>query len=65
MKQRKYVLEILEETGMLNCKLVDAPMDPNAKLILGHGEPLCDSRSYRRLVGKLHILPSPNQTFPI
>ena len=29
ISQRKYALDILEETGMVNCKLVNAPMDPN------------------------------------
>ena len=33
MSQRKYVLDILEKTGMLDCKLVDTPMDPNVKLV--------------------------------
>ena len=33
--QQKYALDILEETGMLDCKPVDTPMDPNVKLILG------------------------------
>ena len=47
MNQRKYALEILEETGMLNCKLVDTPMDPNVKPIPGQGEPLRDPRRYR------------------
>ena len=40
MSQRKYVLDIFEETGMLNCKPVDTPMDPNSKLVLGQREPL-------------------------
>ena len=31
---------ILEEIGMLDCKLVDAPMNPDVKLISGQGEPL-------------------------
>ena len=35
MNQRKYALEILEEIGMLDCKLVDTPMDLNVKLVLG------------------------------
>ena len=35
MSQRKYVLDILEETGMLNCKPVDTPMDPDVKLVPG------------------------------
>ncbi|RVX09482.1 Retrovirus-related Pol polyprotein from transposon TNT 1-94 [Vitis vinifera] len=48
--QRKYALNILEETGMLDCKPVDTPMDPNVKLIPGQGEPLGDPGRYRRLV---------------
>lgn len=27
--QRKYVSNILEEAGMLDCKPVDSPMDPD------------------------------------
>ena len=33
MSQRKYVLDILKETGMLDCKPIDTPMDPNVKLV--------------------------------
>ena len=51
MSQRKYVLDILEETGMLDCKPVDTLMDPNVKLVPGQGEPLQDPGRYRRLVG--------------
>ncbi|RVW46868.1 Retrovirus-related Pol polyprotein from transposon RE2 [Vitis vinifera] len=50
LSQRKYALDILEETGMLDCKPVDTPMDPNVKLVPGQGEPLGDPRRYRRLV---------------
>ena len=32
---------------MLDCKLVDTPMDPNVELVLGQGEPLRDPRRYR------------------
>ena len=32
---RKYVLDILEETGMLYCKPVDTPMNSNVKLVPG------------------------------
>ncbi|RVW39260.1 Retrovirus-related Pol polyprotein from transposon RE1 [Vitis vinifera] len=42
LSQRKYALDILEETGMLDCKPVDTPMDPNVKLVPGQGEPLGD-----------------------
>jgi len=38
ISQRKYVLDILEETRMLDCKPVDTPMDRNVKLLLNQGE---------------------------
>jgi len=33
--QRKYALDILEETGLMNSKIVDTPMYPNVKLLHG------------------------------
>ena len=33
ISQRKYTLDILTVTGMLGCKPVDTPMDPNVKLV--------------------------------
>ncbi|RVW38572.1 Retrovirus-related Pol polyprotein from transposon TNT 1-94 [Vitis vinifera] len=65
--QRKYALDILEETGMLDCKPVDTPMDPNVKLVPGQGEPLGDPGRYRRLVGKLNYLTitRPDISFPV
>ncbi|RVW93484.1 putative mitochondrial protein [Vitis vinifera] len=67
MSQRKYALDILEETGMLECKPVDTPMDPNVKLVPGQGEPLRDPGRYRRLVGKLNYLTitRPDISFPV
>ena len=56
MNKRKYALEIFEEIGMLDCKPVDTPMDPNVKLVPGQRESLRDSGRYRRLVGKLNYL---------
>ena len=35
LSQRKYALDILEEIGMLDCKPLDTPMDPNVKLVPG------------------------------
>ena len=46
MSQRKYVLDILEENGMLDCKPVDTLTDPNVKLVPGQGEPLRDPGRY-------------------
>ncbi|RVW35016.1 Retrovirus-related Pol polyprotein from transposon RE1 [Vitis vinifera] len=67
MSQRKYVLDILEETGMLECKPVDTPMNPNVKLVPRQEEPLRDPGRYRRLVGKLNYLTitRPDISFPV
>ncbi|RVW74296.1 Retrovirus-related Pol polyprotein from transposon RE2 [Vitis vinifera] len=67
LSQRKYALDILEETGMLDCKPVDTPMDSNVKLVPGQGEPLGDPGRYRRLVGKLNYLTitRPDISFPV
>ncbi|RVX19446.1 Retrovirus-related Pol polyprotein from transposon RE2 [Vitis vinifera] len=67
LSQRKYALDILEETGILDCKPVDTLMDPNVKLIPGQGEPLGDLERYRRLVGKLNYLTitRPDISFPV
>ena len=66
MSQRKYVLDIVEETGMLDCKPVDTPMDLNVKLVPRQGEPLRDLGRYRRLVGRLnYTITRPNISFPV
>ena len=56
ISQRKYALDILKETGMLDCKHVDTPIDLNVKLVLGQRETLEDPGRYQRLVGKLNYL---------
>ncbi|RDX62553.1 hypothetical protein CR513_59101, partial [Mucuna pruriens] len=56
ISQRKYVLNILQETNMSNCMPIDNPMDPNMKLMVKYGEPYSDRERYRRLVGKLIYL---------
>ena len=67
MFQRKYVLDTLEETGMLDCKPVDTPMDPNVKLVPGQGELLRDPGRYQRLLGRLNYLTitEPYISFPV
>lgn len=32
VSQRKYVTDLMKEIGMLGCKPIDTPMDPNVKL---------------------------------
>ena len=46
MSQRKYVLDILGEIVMLNCKHVDTSMDPNVKLVRGQRGPLQNPGRY-------------------
>lgn len=54
--QQKYVLDLLDETGMSGCKPVDTPVDPNVKLSnSGEGDPV-DTTRYQKLVGKLIYL---------
>ena len=67
ISQRKYTLDILADTGMLDCKPVDTPMDANVKLVPGQGELLQDLGRYRRLVGKLNYFTftQPDISFPV
>ncbi|KAL0846098.1 hypothetical protein Bca101_019344 [Brassica carinata] len=65
--QRKYVLDLLTETGLLGSKLSSIPMDPSIKLSLEDGELLSDVEAYRRLIGKLLYLTftRPDITFAV
>ena len=54
LSQRKYVLDLLNETGVLGYNPVDTPMDPDTKLIADQDEFSTDPGRYRRLVGKLN-----------
>ena len=67
ISQRKYTLDILSDTGMLDCNLVDTPIDLNVKLVPSQGKLLQDPGRYRRLVGKLNYLTitRPDISFPV
>ena len=52
----KYILDILEETGLLGSKPVKTPMEPSVKLYEYQEELLSNPETYRRLVGKLNYL---------
>lgn len=55
LSQRKYVLDLLSETGKLGSKPASTPMIPNLQLTK-EGKLLEDPGRYRRLVGKLNYL---------
>ena len=55
LSQRKYVLDLLTETGKLEAKPCSTPMLPNLQLTKD-GELFEDPERYRRLVGKLNYL---------
>ena len=52
----KYVLDLLEETGMTHCKPAETPMDHTTKLGTLEGSAPVDKGRYQRLVGKLIYL---------
>jgi hypothetical protein len=54
--QRKYVLDILSDSGILGSKPVITPMEQNLKISQSTGEILADPSPYRRLVGRLLYL---------
>ena len=55
LSQRKYVLDLLSETGKLRVKLCTSPMIPGVHLTR-EGEIFEDPERYRRLVRKLNYL---------
>jgi len=40
-------MDILKETGLMNAKPIDTPMDPNTKLVPNQGEPFAKPERYR------------------
>lgn len=56
INQRKYVLDLLKETGMTNCKPAETPMDLSTKLGSFLDSAPVDKARYQRLVGKLIYL---------
>lgn len=53
VSQRKYILDLLAETGMLGCKPAKTPMDSTIKLGVNPDSAPVDKGRYQRLVGKL------------
>ena len=46
ISQRKYILDLLNETGMLGCKPADMPMDPNRRTKRSEGSVPVDRERY-------------------
>src|SRR5262249_17260499 len=53
--QRKYILDLLKETGMMSCKPAESPIEANHRLQAGVGKSVELGR-YQRLVGRLIYL---------
>nr|GEX43216.1 hypothetical protein [Tanacetum cinerariifolium] len=54
--QRKYVLDLLKDTGLIAAKPTPFPLPQNMKLSLDKGASISDPESYKRLVGRLLYL---------
>ncbi|XP_020262510.1 uncharacterized protein LOC109838480 [Asparagus officinalis] len=67
LSQRKYVLDLLEEAGLLECKHASTPMEANIDLWRDDTSLLDDAGRYRRLIGKLIylIVTRPDITFAV
>ncbi|GJZ87171.1 putative reverse transcriptase, RNA-dependent DNA polymerase, LTR copia-type gag-polypeptide [Tanacetum coccineum] len=56
LSQRKYTLDILEDSGKLGCKPSVFPIEEGLKLDKGESESRVDASQYRRLIGRLLYL---------
>ena len=56
ISQRKYILDLLATTGMVDCKHADTPIVANHGLQIIKGEKLADRGQYQRMVEKLIYL---------
>ncbi|GKV50888.1 hypothetical protein SLEP1_g57568, partial [Rubroshorea leprosula] len=65
--QRKYTLDLLDDSRLLGSKTADTPMDKNLKLTESDGQLLDNPSQYRHLVGHLLYLTiiRPNICFPV
>jgi hypothetical protein len=55
LSQRKYVLDLLAETEMLECRPAPTPVEQNLRILADSGESV-DKGRYQRLVGRLIYL---------
>ena len=56
MGQQKYGKDLLQMYGMIDCKPMSTPMDPNMRLQEDEGKELEDVTMHRQLVGSLIYL---------
>jgi len=65
--QQKYAKDLLQRYGMLDCKPISTPMDPNVRLQEDEGNDLEDMTMYRQLVGSLIYLTltRPDISYPV
>ncbi|KAK6142115.1 hypothetical protein DH2020_006983 [Rehmannia glutinosa] len=54
--QQKYSKDLLKKFGMIGCKPISTPMEPNSKMCAHEGKDLEDTTMYRQLVGSLIYL---------
>ena len=56
LSQRKYAMDLLEETGFLGCKSTNTPIETIVDLWFDDSRTLYDPRRYKRLIRKLIYL---------
>ena len=56
LHQGKYVVEILQKCGMIDCKAMNTPMTTSLKLLNGDALEEDDATLYRQIVGSLMYL---------
>ncbi|PRQ17925.1 putative RNA-directed DNA polymerase [Rosa chinensis] len=56
LSQRKYVIDLLAETGMLDCRPMETPIEMNHRLAIYPDQVPTDKGRYQRLVGRLIYL---------
>ena len=56
MSQRKYVFDLLQETGMSGCQPINTPIEEGLKLCVEPNQVSTDKGRYQRLVGRLMYL---------
>ncbi|RVW29870.1 Retrovirus-related Pol polyprotein from transposon RE1 [Vitis vinifera] len=56
LSQRKYALDLLQETGMSGCQPINTPIEEDLKLCVKPNQVSTDKGRYQRLVGRLMYL---------